>query len=95
MFEDFHGSRDGKVKIKRESLRIPENFTTNPQAEVLIFELIRPENISAIFFDDKSDLDGCKAQFGTQIDHIRFEVDHLLFGPRNDYREWKSAEPLN
>lgn len=66
------------------ALDIPNNYTTDPQAEVLVRDTIHPSYIKCIDtcgFDDtaKSIADDCKIYYNCRSD---------LFGPRKDYKRW-------
>lgn len=41
-------------EIQRKELKIPDHYTTNPQSEVLAFEVIPPRYIKKIFFYSKN-----------------------------------------
>jgi hypothetical protein len=95
MFSDFEGSKDGQpYTIKRQSLNILSNFTTNPQAEVLVFGKVPPTAITTIFFNSSSDLDEFRAQCQLPK-HIKLEVGSNLFSYRADYSEWKRVRSID
>jgi hypothetical protein len=74
----------------RQDLGIPNNYTTNPQAEVLVLESIAPKYISEIHFCDKSVmekwLDENKGDYSQ-----RFIFNRDYFRPRLDYEKWQSS----
>ena len=71
--------------VDRKQLRIPDNFTTDPQAEVVFVEAIEPDWI----------IDICKKKgYGMDCykpDQLRvaYKYEHdTLFKPRSDYQYW-------
>jgi len=75
-------------EIKRSSLNIPDNYTTNPQAEVLVFDPIPPRYIACVHFED----DGVYRRWaGRSCDSVTFELNRQFFTYRKDYRVWKSS----
>ena len=71
----------------RNDMSIHLNYPTNPQAEVLIFDIVEPEYILDInleYLDPKS-LAKIKKQFPAH--QVRF--NSALFNPRSDWRHWK------
>jgi hypothetical protein len=77
---------------KRQDLGIPNNYTTNPQAEVLVLEPIDSKYITEIHFYDRTVmemwLDENKGNY-TQ----RFIVSREYFGPRVDWAKWQPRNP--
>lgn len=80
MFDDFN-------QIKREQLKIPQNYPTDPQAEVLVFEPIEPKYITSVHFDYKDTyqrwVDANGLDYQQQI-----VLNGKYFKPRNDYKNW-------
>lgn len=78
MFNDFQ-------QIQRASLGIPSYFTTNPQAEVLVFDVIPPELITAVGYED--------IRLKNQYEHLFPSREHMvgnkLFRGRIDSARWK------
>ena len=73
---------------RREDLDIPDNYPTNPQAEVLIFGEIPINYIKCIIFKDVSTL--CK--YKPYIpESIRTTVDRDYYYARKDYKHWLPA----
>jgi hypothetical protein len=103
MFTDFSCVKNGKpFTIRRQSLAIPPYYTTNPQAEVLVFGRVLPIFISRIVFPSLKELGWTK--LNCQLpSHVQLDVEHSLFSYRNDYAAWKNiptertvdTEPLN
>lgn len=82
MFDDFYD-------IKREDLLIPQNYTTHPQAEVLVFDQIPTQYIHVIHFWDATSLDNWRSNFnGTFSDKLTVKKE--FFKPRSDYKLWQS-----
>ena len=82
LFEDklYYGTRE----IVRQSLAIPNNYTTNPQAEILVFDRISPEYIKKIVFYDYTILS--RWQSNTLVSTV---VDKFYFKYRHDYSHWQ------
>lgn len=78
-------------RIQRQSLQIPISFTTNPQAEVLVFESISPEYIMDVLFGS--------LEIGEQwiCEHPGKYLQEFnagnkeYFEQRQDWQIWKSA----
>ena len=86
MFSDF------PPDALRSNLNIPENYTTNPQAEVLILNSISPAYILSVNVNVKDEInDGnnivelCRPYFG----EFKFLHDQSLFTYRKDYEHWQ------
>jgi len=73
---------------KRQDLGIPNNYTTNPQAEVLVLEPIAPKYISEIHFCDRAVMEGWLDENGRNYSQ-RFIVNREYFSPRVDWTEWQ------
>ena len=80
-------------QIKREKLYIPDNYTTNPQAEVLVFGEISPNYITELHFEDKSAFELCKP-LPMRFSGMSFSVklDDQYFKPRSDHDHWKTVD---
>lgn len=70
-------------------LNIPENFTTDPQAEVLCLNSIPPSKIKSIFFDSESTFDIISKQLPDIQDFYFEDTPTQYFAPRSDYLFWK------
>lgn len=81
--EDLFNDKDGYPS--REDLRIPDCYPTNPQAEVLIFDIIPIDYINSVNFIDEDTLLRYKEIVPHSIDAI---IDDELFRWRNDYEYW-------
>lgn len=75
----------------RQDLMIPEHYTTNPQAEVLVLEPIPPSYIGEIHFCDKAVMESWLDEHGKSYSQ-RFLVRHEYFTPRVDWRKWKTND---
>lgn len=69
---------------KRKELDIPDNFTTDPQAEIIFLEKIETEYISGIVFESESALKSCDIG---ELNTLK-SVEPELFRPRSDYPFW-------
>ena len=71
---------------RREELNIPDNYPTNPQAEVLVFGTIPIRYICNVYFETQSVL--CK--YRTVIPNsIKAEINPDVFKPRVDWKSWQ------
>lgn len=68
----------------REARGLPEKTTTDPQAEILVFNRVHAEQIGAISFM-RSDTT-TEALIRRQMPTVRLNVGGKLFGPRADYK---------
>ena len=89
MFLEEVESKNSKRVVKRYR-KLPKNYTTNPQAEVLVAGVIPNEYIKKIYFEKQSCLDEAKEFFKNKVDLLeRFEVRDELFMPRMDWKAWQ------
>jgi hypothetical protein len=90
MFDDLEGT-------KRDLLQIPDHYTTDPQAEVLVFEPIKPQYIYEVHFCDDNVLRNwqeSKRKFKPKY-NPEVRLDKTFFKPRRDYEFWRpSAQPF-
>ena len=89
--ENFHF---GNQVISRKSLEIPINFTTNPQAEILVFGRINPRYIKEIvFFNDYTLRRWQPINLTTNIQKsAAYNYGKNYFAPRVDFSHWKSGD---
>lgn len=74
----------------RDILNIPDNYTTNPQAEVEIRSIVEPKYIKQVVFENNNDKQSWLDSNGEyQNESVDFMVDSKLFGPRLDYQFWQ------
>jgi uncharacterized protein (DUF1330 family) len=89
MFCDEFNIKD-KRNVKRRDLNIGENLTTDPQAEILISEIIDKKYIDWISFQDKQDMERYIQKNGSfLIDKYNRNIRQELFKPRIDNMFWK------
>lgn len=73
----------------RTRLDIPECFTTDPQAEVMIKDIIEPRYIQKIIFTEKSVYESIE---GDIPQSISIEYIRDLLGARCDYKHWQKKD---
>jgi|GEM_PF-342429 len=86
MFEDI------PPNIKRVNLGIPDEYTTDPQAEILILSSVDPDYIININVNSKNkinDMATMQRLFQPYIENFKFLHDESLFTYRKDYEHWK------
>ena len=83
MFEDYKN-------IKRESLGIPDNYTTNPQAEVLVFEPIPSQYIKEVHFQDESIYQKWMDAYRGNLTPGLLVCNEQFFKYRQDFEIWRS-----
>ena len=81
MFADFYD-------IKHQNLHIPQNYSTHPQAEVLVFDRIPTEYINAIHFWDATILEQWRSNYNGPYSE-KLIIDRRFFEPRSDYEVWR------
>lgn len=79
MFGDF------EEKVRAE-MRLPPDYPTHPQAEVLVFDRIEPAHIIGVAFDDSA----LKNQYAAQYAGFDFRYIPRFFKYRQDYAQWKA-----
>ena len=83
--------------IKRENLGIPDSYTTNPQAEVLILTAVDPGFIMSVNVNAENkikDMIAMKRLFKPYADKFKFLHDASLFTCRKDYKHWQRHQQL-
>ena len=76
-------------RVRRELLNINDNFTTDPQAEILISDIIDKEYINCIYFQNEDDLQYYKENYGLDIlKKYNYDIDRNFFDARTDYDFW-------
>lgn len=86
MFEDI------SPNIKRDSLGIPNEYATDPQAEVLILDFVDPSYILDINVNGKNkikDIVTMQRLFQPYFDSFKFLHNESLFTYRKDYEHWR------
>jgi hypothetical protein len=94
MFSHSYHGKEGRI-IRRDQLNIPDHYTTDPQAEVMIFDTVPVKEIKYVCFEKQDILDGWLEQSkillnrkDQTIKHIDFRVCEEYFRPRSDYSHW-------
>lgn len=82
-FENLFSPVEGKPT--RDELGLPDRFTTNPQAEVLVFDTIEPSYIKGIVVDSSKNEARIKQISDGKT--VAFRKEH--FSPRDDYEHWR------
>lgn len=72
-------------KPPREELKLHKKFPTNPQAEVLIYDVIEPSNIINILCPNSA----MKEKLLPKYPNQRVLFHEPYFGPRIDWKVWK------
>jgi hypothetical protein len=102
MFYDQAIEVDGALSERRPMLReylgLPDHFTTDPQAEIIVTESIEPSLIREIIFNrddtrqNREILNQSFHKFGWGWNGtIRLLPDAGGFGPRLDYKYWRNS----
>ena len=82
--------RNDTREIRRQSLDIPDNYPTNPQAEILVFDRISSRYIREIVFFESPALRQWK--LGNVANYSQIcHVDREYFYPRDDHEFWSRA----
>ena len=72
----------------RKDLGIPDSYTTDPQAEILVFGTIKPEYIFQVVFDSEYSLKRWKYLIPASV-NAKVNTDY--FYGRKDWEHWKRA----
>jgi hypothetical protein len=81
--------------IERASLKIPDAFTTDPQAEVLILSAVDPSyiiNINVNAKDKIKNMSTTQRLFKPYFEKFEFFHDKSLFTYRKDYKHWQRPQ---
>lgn len=73
-------------KPTREELKLDKKFPTNPQSEVLIYDVIEPTNIINILCPNSTMKEKLLPKYPDQ--RVLFHAPY--FGPRMDWKVWKN-----
>lgn len=79
----------------RATLNIPDHFTTNPQAEILVLDSIEPSYITDVIIDAKERVKNYGAIQALAKEHnglTKFLHGKQLFDARSDFAHWKAAQ---
>lgn len=87
-----------EIEGKCRDPRIPPSYTTDPQAEVLVFQWIPADRITAVHIEKREDretlIEKCKEQ-NIIIRSSLFKVCDRFFKPRQDWRRWQKQKDEN
>lgn len=81
MFADIDG-------VKRDTLDIPTDCTTDPQAEVLVFDDIEPHYITGVATQNKAQEQDIRREY-PQFNDDNAQHFPSLFKARKDYKHWQ------
>lgn len=80
LFDEYPGQE------KRSVLGIDDNMTTNPQAEVLVFDILSTDNIIGVVFNNQL----TKSKYEKYLSgNIEVVVNSYFFQGRVDYEFWR------
>lgn len=89
MFEEKTSTSEEKI-IHRSSLSIEKNMTTDPQAEVLISDIIDKKYIDCVVFEDESEkYNYISENKQNLLEKYDCRVIPKFFNRRNDYKYWQ------
>ncbi len=77
--------------VSREELVIPGNFTTNPQAEVLVFDTIPVKYIHCVNFRSISAMKAWQ-NLNSYPENISLVASDTYFKPRRDWPNWQKSQ---
>lgn len=83
MYADWNG-------VSRATLGIPDNYPTNPQAEVLMLEGVSREHILGVFALNQTVKDRLVAKHA-ELSDSNVAVNASIFRYRQDYAHWKQV----
>jgi len=83
MFSDYG-------KISRSNLKIPNNYPTHPQSEVLVFSEIPSQYINEIHFFNSPSAQKWLQNYPGQYNNLYYS--DLYFSPRSDYQAWSTGK---
>ncbi len=79
--------------IFRDELGIPANYTTNPQAEVLVFDTIPIRYIRGVNFRSISAMKAWQ-YLHSYPENISLDASDTYFRPRLDYAKWQKTQKI-
>ena len=86
MFSDYG-------ETSRTDLQIPDFLTTNPQAEILVFEPVNVGYINTVCFYTHQALQSWNGK--SKMQFCTFTVNPDYFSPRKDWKVWQKSESPN
>jgi hypothetical protein len=84
MFDDCAGTA-------REDLGVPDSFPTDPQAEILVFDVVPPHYIRTACFHNTTAVEQAKRVI-EERKWPKLRVDQRYFRARADYASWGSSQ---
>ena len=78
-------------QVRRQDLQIPDNYPTNPQAEVLVFDPISPSYVNTVHFWSKAALQQW-IENNENVDLRILRVNRQYFQPRKDWAIWSPVQ---
>ncbi len=78
--------KEDPTKPNRKKLGIQDSCPTNPQAEILVFDDIEPENIFGVVFQSKDRAD----EYEKLYNDFQFIYHRAYFMPRTDWQNWQN-----
>jgi hypothetical protein len=89
MFCDSLTTKDKKL-IKRDLLQIDDYVTTDPQAEILISDIIDKKYVKCVYFQNQQDIDDYILRNGSDVlNRYEHKIASRFFDYRKDYVFWK------
>lgn len=89
MFCDSLTTKENKL-IQRSTLQINDHITTDPQAEVLISDIIDKKHIGCVCFRNQLDIDEYISKNGKELlSQYDYQIVPGFFDARKDYMFWK------
>ena len=89
---EFEGTIQSGFDVERGDLKIPDCYPTNPQAEIVICDIVHPRYIKEVVFECEYDKQlWLENNHALQEGLINVVVDDALFGPRSDYEFWQTS----
>ncbi len=83
--EAFNAMFQERPRWTRAIAKIPESYTTNPQAEVLVFDQIEPKYILGIYTDKQNIAD----EWNAKEPKMELVVRGDVFDDRKDWKLWR------
>lgn len=92
MFVDIFYDSKREIRIHRQKLQIPEHYTTDPQAEVLVFDPISAKYIKEVhFYEETARRQWLSRNRSTHSQTFSSNRDY--FDGRSDSASWKKEAP--
>lgn len=78
--------KEDEIKPTRKELGLKDSCPTNPQAEILVFDDIEPENIFGVVFQSSNRV----AEYKKLYKGFQFIYSSSYFSPRPDWKHWQN-----